>query len=162
MPKPVGYSGTPLDKKLGIAAGCVLALRGDADGLAAVESCLPVGVERLGQRSRAAFDVAVLAVRTRATLAREIRALAARANPAAALWVAWPKKTSALAGDLSENEVRAIGLAAGLVDVKVCAIDADWSGLKFVRRLVDRPRAPAASSAKRGSIRARGARKEKT
>jgi len=140
MPQPAGYSGTPLDKKLGIAAGCALALRGDAAGLATVESCLPDGVEQLGPRSRAPFDVAVLAVRSRAALTRELAALTARAKPAAALWVAWPKKTSPLAGDLGENEVRAIGLAAGVVDVKVCAIDADWSGLKFVRRLADRPK----------------------
>jgi hypothetical protein len=140
MPQPAGYSGTPLDRKLGIATGCALALRGDAAGLATVAQCLPDGVECMGPRSRAAFDVAVLAVRSQAALRREFAGLAARAKPAGALWVAWPKKTSPLAGDLGENEARAIGLAAGLVDVKVCAIDGDWSGLKFVRRLADRPK----------------------
>jgi hypothetical protein len=54
------------------------------------------------------------------------------------LWISWPKKSSSLAGDLDENVVREIGLAGGLVDVKVCALDADWSGLKFVRRVRDR------------------------
>ncbi len=162
MPEPVGYSGTPLDRKLGIAAGCVLALRGDAAGLETVESCLPDGVETLGPRSRAPFDVALLAVRSRSALEREFSAFAARAKPTGVLWVAWPKKTSPLAGDLDENEVRAIGLAAGLVDVKVCAIDADWSGLKFVRRLADRPGAGGTSRAARGSIRAKVARKKAT
>jgi len=60
--------------------------------------------------------------------------------PAGALWVAWPKKSSGVATDLTENIVRDIGLAAGLVDVKVCAIDNMWSGLKFVYRLKDRPK----------------------
>lgn len=151
MAAPAGYSGTPLDKKLGIASGCVLALRGDPAGLRTIESCLPDGVERLGARSRAEFDVGVCAVRERAVLAREFAALAARTKTAGMLWIAWPKKTSTLAGDLDENVVRAIGLEHGLVDVKVCAIDVDWSGLKFVRRLADRPKPSGTSRARAGS-----------
>lgn len=138
MANPAGYSGTPLDRKLGITAGCVLALVGDPGGLRTIAACVPDGVERLGPRSRADYDVGVLAVRERAELERAFARVAARARTDGALWIAWPKKTSALARDLGENEVRAIGLAQGLVDVKVCAVDADWSGLKFVRRVADR------------------------
>jgi hypothetical protein len=79
-----------------------------------------------------------------AELARRFPALKARLDPAGGLWIAWPKKTrkpaSGLVTDVTETDVRAIGLAAGLVDNKVCAIDDVWSGLRFVFRLVDRPK----------------------
>ncbi len=64
-----------------------------------------------------------------------------RMAPETTLWICWPKKTSALASDITGNTVRSAGLAAGVVDIKVCAIDEDWSGLKFVVRLEDRPAA---------------------
>jgi len=82
-----------------------------------------------------------------AEVARQLPALKPRLDPAGGLWMAWPKRASGLATDVSENAVRAVGLGAGLVDNKVCAIDEVWSGLRFVYRLVDRP--AAARSAKR-------------
>jgi len=74
-----------------------------------------------------------------ADVTRRMPALKARLDPAGGLWMAWPKKASGIPTDVSENAVRALGLAAGLVDNKVCAIDDVWSGLRFVFRLADRP-----------------------
>ena len=91
-------------------------------------------------------------VTRRAHLERQFPFLAQSAYPAGALWIAWPKSTSGVATDLSENVVRDIGLMCGLVDVKVAAIDDVWSGLKFVYRLVDR-RGPAGRSARRAERR---------
>ena len=72
-------------------------------------------------------------------LAKEFAGLAKQLAPAGMLWISWPKKTSGVASELDENKVRTIGLSQGLVDVKVCAVTGVWSGLKFVRRLKDRP-----------------------
>jgi len=83
-------------------------------------------------------DFAILFVKMKAELAKGFAPLRDRLESNGMLWVAWPKKTSGVASDLSEGIVRDFGLAAGLVDVKVCAIDDTWSGLKFVRRLKDR------------------------
>lgn len=84
-------------------------------------------------------DLILLFVRDRKSLEGRLAPAIARMGPATALWVCWPKKSSPLATDVDENVVRAAGLAAGVVDVKVCAVDADWSGLKLVYRLKDRP-----------------------
>lgn len=127
-----GYSGTPLPQKLGIKSGMRVALVAAPEGFRATLGGLPPEVA-LRADARAAADLYLLFVRSRADYARRLAALAPKLG-GAALWVIWPKKTSALAGDLGENEVRARGLAAGLVDFKVCAVDATWSGLKFVRR----------------------------
>jgi hypothetical protein len=78
-------------------------------------------------------------VTARRTLATRFPGLAQALTPAGMIWVSWPKGTSGVTTDLTENVVREIGLATGLVDVKVCAVDATWSGLKFVRRVKDRP-----------------------
>jgi hypothetical protein len=75
---------------------------------------------------------------TEKELARDFAKLAGRLNASGMLWIAWPKKSSGVVSDLSENRVQDIGLNAGLVDVKVCAINETWSGLKFVYRLKDR------------------------
>jgi len=88
----------------------------------------------------APFDVAIAFVGDARTLEREFGRLAAKLDDAGMIWVAWPKKASGVATDLGEDRVRAIGLAAGLVDVKVCAIDTTWAGLKFVRRKAHRRR----------------------
>ena len=85
-----------------------------------------------------AFDVAFVFVTDRTTLAREFRRLTPKLVDAGMIWIAWPKKASGVATELTEDAVREAGLTATLVDVKVCAIDATWSGLKFVRRLRDR------------------------
>jgi len=134
-----GYSGTPLPRKLGIREGGRLLLAGAPDGFAAVLGELPPGVE-LVAADAADVDVAVLFVLELAALEARFAALAAALQPAGGLWVAWPKRSSGVATDLTENVIRELGLAAGLVDNKVCAIDATWSGLRFVWRLRDRPR----------------------
>lgn len=132
-----GYSGTPLPQKLGIKAGHRLALIGAPRGFLDVLGPLPEGVS-VSAESRGAADVIVFFVDRRAELAKRFGGVARRLSEAGGLWVAWPKKASGVATDVTETEVRAIGLAAGLVDNKVCAIDDTWSGLRFVIRLKDR------------------------
>jgi len=83
-------------------------------------------------------DFAMIFSKSKGTLVKEFKRLTKQLAPAGMLWVSWPKKSSGVATDLDENIVREIGLAAGLVDVKVCAVTEIWSGLKFVRRLKDR------------------------
>lgn len=87
---------------------------------------------------KAPIDFAMIFTRSKAELTKEFGRVAKALSPAGMLWVSWPKKSSGVATDLDENVVREIGLAAGLVDVKVCAVTEIWSGLKFVRRLKDR------------------------
>ena len=132
-----GYSGTPLPKKLGIREGSRVAVVSAPDGFARVLEPLPTGVElRTGARGRC--DVVVFFVTRRAELARRFPGFVRALEPDGGLWVAWPKKTSGVATDLVFDMVQEIGLDAGLVDNKVCAIDATWSGLRFVRRVADR------------------------
>ena len=132
----VGYSGTPLPAKLGLKSGQrVLAVNPPAH-LPDLLSGAPVDLNWLHRAT--AFDVALVFVTDRATLSREFRRLAPKLPDAGMIWIAWPKKTSGVVTELTEDIVRETGLAAELVDVKVCAIDATWSGLKFVRRLRDR------------------------
>ena len=140
-----GYSGTPLPKKLGIKPGTRLGLVGAPDDFAETLGDLPDDVSpRRVARGESQFDVIVCFARSSKELARDLPALPARLLPTGGLWVAWPKKSAqksaGLATDLTEAEVRARGLATGLVDNKVCAIDDTWSGLRFVVRVVDRPR----------------------
>lgn len=136
MTGPVGYSGKPIAEKLGVRAGSRVLLSGlPAD----VELGLPPAATVHRRPGPRPYDVVVLFCPDAATLHQRFARLAERLGPAGALWVSWPKKTGGLRSDLDENLVRAHGLAAGLVDVKVAAVDATWSGLKFVRRLADRP-----------------------
>jgi hypothetical protein len=131
-----GYSGTPLPRKLGIKAGSRVLLDGAPDGLALEP--LP---ERATVHHRAGvgeYDVIVAFCRDAAHVVRRFEPLVTRLETAGGLWIAWPKRSSGVPTDLDENRVRDIGLAAGLVDVKVCAIDQTWSALRFVRRLTDR------------------------
>jgi hypothetical protein len=140
-------SGTPLAKKLGINDRVRYALVDPPDGfdrtLAAPQD------SSKAKRPDNECNVLVLFARTAAVLNAELEKLGAALAPTASLWLAWPKKTSALAGDLSDEVVRQIGLRAGLVDVKVCSIDETWSGLKFMHRVKDRPR--PSKKAKRGT-----------
>lgn len=131
-----GYSGTPLPKKLGIQAGMKAAtvnaptqytkLLGPLDGVR-IGSRLSPNLDFIHAFFRDAEDLATAFPRLRKSLAKD-----------GTLWISWPKKSSPLSSDLDGGQVRAIGLAGGLVDVKVCALDEDWSGLKFVYRLKDR------------------------
>jgi hypothetical protein len=137
-----GYSGTPLPKKLGIKPGFRVQL---ANAPAEVRGELSEALaECKVVKQAAALDFAMLFTESRAQLAKEFWRLAQLLAPAGMLWVSWPKKSSGVATDVDENVVRVIGLDAGLVDVKVCAVTDVWSGLKFVRRLKDRPASKAA------------------
>ncbi|HWC85002.1 MAG TPA: GNAT family N-acetyltransferase [Solirubrobacteraceae bacterium] len=135
-----GYSGTPLPRKLGIKTGHRIALL-KAPPAFATETLgeLAPGVT-VRRRARGPLDVIVAFVHSRAELERGLAGWRAALDPAGGLWIAWPKQSSGVASDLREGQVREAGLAHGLVDNKVCAIDATWSGLRFVFRLADRPR----------------------
>jgi hypothetical protein len=136
-----GYSATPLPKKLGIKQGHVVALIESPRGFDAVLGALPDGARvQNGARSAGPFDVVVLFAKSRTVLEKHFDRVAAKLDPAGALWVAWPKKASGVLTDLGENDVRTLALTRGLVDNKVCAIDDTWSGLRCVYRLKDRPR----------------------
>ena len=141
-----GYSGTPLAQKLGLKSGARLGLVKPPTDFAATLGELPAGVSpRTVAAGKSQFDVIVCFAPTMAEVARRLPALKPRLDPAGGLWMAWPKRSSGVATDVSENGVRAVGLATGLVDNKVCAIDDVWSGLRFVFRLVDRPRVARAA-----------------
>lgn len=127
-----GYSGTPLPKKLGIKPDSVVALLGAPRNFADRLGPLPDGA-RVRNGGRGASGLVVWFVRSRKELERNIAGIRDR-SWTDGLWIAWAKQSSPLATDVTETHVRAAGLAAGLVDYKVCAIDADWSGLKFARR----------------------------
>ena len=139
-----GYSGTPLDKKLGIKAGSRVAFPGAPDGFLETLGALPEDVEVVsspgGSRS-SSLDLIVFFTLEQSRLFETFPQLARKLTPSGMLWVAWPKKASGVATDLTENIIRDYGLSVGLVDTKVCAIDATWSGLKFVIRVKDRPAA---------------------
>jgi len=132
-----GYSGAPLPKKLGIKDGFQYALiDAPPDVIAVLKPSL--------QKCNAANDAKIplnyvmLFTKSTAALKKEFGKTAKNLSSAGMLWVSWPKRASGVETDLNENIVRDIGLAAGLVDVKVCAVTDVWSGLKFVRRLIDR------------------------
>ena len=131
VPVLAGYSGTPLPRKLGIKPGSVVRLVCAPIGFEATLGDLPEGarVRRRGEER----DLTIWFVRRISELRRSIAVMAGRVTTDK-LWIAWPKKTSALAVDVSATKVRAAGLAHGLVDFKVCAVDQDWSGLCFARR----------------------------
>jgi DUF3052 family protein len=131
-----GYSGTPLVKKLGIKEGFSIAFVNAPKNFAS-ELNLPPNVQA-GGSSRAPLDFVLLFVKSEKELKQKFVHLAAKLKPNGMLWVAWPKKSSGVRTDLSFNDVQTIGLDAGLVDVKICAVDEVWSGLKFVIRVKDR------------------------
>jgi hypothetical protein len=127
-----GYSGTPLVKKLGIAPNAIVALVDAPPGFEDLLIDLPEGV-KLRRQSRGQRNLTIWFARSSRDLQDGIERMALLAEQGP-LWVAWPKKASSLASDVTETVVRKVGLATGLVDYKVCAIDADWSGLLFTRR----------------------------
>jgi hypothetical protein len=152
-----GYSGTPLPKKLGIKPDCRLALVNAPGAFAKTLGELPPGVAPRPM-GRGTYDVILLFARDEASLARGLPAACSRLDADGGLWIAWPKKSSGIPTDVTEAEVRRQGLATGLVDNKVCAIDDTWSGLRFVVRVSERsssgtlkgfPRPPAKDSAGR-------------
>ena len=127
-----GYSGTPLAQKLGIKEGHRVVLLGAPSGFAkALEPLPPVSI---GTKLKGPADVIVLFVTARADLEARLDSIREAMDPAAGFWVAWPKKAAKIATDMTEQIVRDVALPTGLVDNKVCAIDATWSGLRLVIR----------------------------
>jgi hypothetical protein len=126
---PNNSSATPLPRKLGIAPGARVAVIGAPAGFAdQFEEAL------VSTRLRGRFDVIIQFARSHAALERRLDGLVAALEPRGGLWIAWPKRSSGVASDLDDHSVRQLGLGTGLVDNKVCAIDATWSGLRFVSR----------------------------
>ena len=130
-----GYSGTPLPRKLGIKDQFRVAI---FNLPAEVKSELKTSLASCNLATDGPLDFAMIFAKTAAELRKQFPRFAKQLAPPGILWISWPKKTSGVATDLTENEVRKIGLDCGLVDVKVCAVNEVWSGLKFVIRLKDR------------------------
>jgi hypothetical protein len=133
-----GYSGTPLAAKLGIRADQLVALVEPPDGFVGLLGPLPDTV-RFVAGLRGHRDVVVAFFVRRTELERRLAAMTKAITPDGALWIAWPKKASKVATDITEDVVRAVALPTGLVDNKVCAIDDVWSGLRLVVRRELRP-----------------------
>ena len=133
-----GYSGAPLAKKLGIKPGFRVALHNipanvKAELKDALADCRIVKADSL--------DFVLLCIKSQSELWKQFLRFSKQLAPAGMIWVSWPKKSSGVITDLDENDVRRIGLDLGLVDVKVCAVNEVWSGLKFVIRVKDRKKA---------------------
>jgi hypothetical protein len=132
--RTTGYSGTPLVRKLGFKPGIRAAYVAAPEGFAALLGELPDGVRVLARPAASGIDLVVMFTTARRELERRLERLRAAIAPDGMLWVAWPKRASGVATDVTEDVVRDIALPAGLVDVKVCAIDETWSALKLVIR----------------------------
>ena len=130
-PKLSGYSGTPLVKKLGVKPGSTLTLLSAPDGFVDELVGLPDDV-RVLSRSAGSPDLVIWFVRSKRELDGRIPAVSRLMGDG--MWIAWPKKASGVATDVTEDVVRGAGLKNGLVDYKVCAVNDTWSGLKFARR----------------------------
>lgn len=130
-----GYAGTPLPKKLGIKPGCTVTLVGAPSDFEEKLGELPSGA-KLKRQLRGRTDLVIWFVRSSGDLERRIGRMAARVGDGG-MWIAWPKKASGVVTDVMQGSVRRLGLASGLVDYKICAIDDTWSGLKFARRKSD-------------------------
>ncbi|WP_205678655.1 hypothetical protein [Aquisphaera insulae] len=133
MTKPAGYSGTPLARKLGIAAGSRVATRHAPDGYEEWLAPLPADVV-FGTKVERTTDLVHLFATERSVLEEELAALRPAIRPDAMVWVSWPKKASRVPTDITEDIIREVCLPLGFVDVKVCAVTDIWSGLKLVIR----------------------------
>ena len=132
-----GYSGTPLPKKLGIKENQRIALLNAPKDFLPELGDLPEGTS-IVKRVTAPLDLVLLFVDRERVLEKQFAQLAKKLSPNGMIWIAWPKKSSGVLTDLIFDRVQGIGLSSGLVDVKICAINETWSGLKFVIRLRDR------------------------
>jgi hypothetical protein len=132
-----GYSGTPLAKKLGIRAGARLFVRAAPDNYPQLLAPLPEGVLRV-RRFDAATDIGHLFATRRAQLQATLKDMRRAMRDDAVIWVSWPKKASRQPTDITEDVVREVALPMGLVDIKVCAVDETWSGLKLMLRRSER------------------------
>jgi hypothetical protein len=128
-----GYSGTPLAKKLGIGEGARLLVVGAPDGYDELVAPWPSRVERAA-RLDARTGLVHHFTASRATLCRALASYRRNMRPDCVIWVSWPKKASGVPTDITEDTIRTVALPLGLVDVKVCAVDETWSGLKLVLR----------------------------
>ncbi|MDQ2676164.1 MAG: DUF3052 domain-containing protein [Actinomycetota bacterium] len=137
MSPPAGYSGTPLPKKLGIKEGARLCVVREPEGFREALGALPDGV-RVSTRLGRDADVIVAFFTRRSELERRLSKLLDALDVDGGLWIAWPKRASGVETDIGENSLRELGLPLGLVDNKVCAIDATWSGLRLVFRRENR------------------------
>lgn len=137
--KPSGYSGTPLAKKLGIKEGFTIKLVNEPEYYFKLFDDLPAGLKKSADR-KSKKDFIHYFTKSAAQLNTEIKQLRHEMEENGMLWISWPKKSAKLETDLNENIVRDTGLRNGLVDIKVCAVDETWSGLKFVIPLKDRKR----------------------
>jgi hypothetical protein len=137
-----GYSGTPLAKKLGIKEKFRAALLHVPDDVRAElhDELVKCRIQSFGARTGRDLDFILLFAKSHAVLELELLSAAKALGPAGMLWISWPKKSSGVATDLTENLVRQRGLDAGLVDIKVCAVTEVWSGLKFVIPVKNRPK----------------------
>jgi hypothetical protein len=130
-----GYSGTPLPQKLGIKEGHAVALLGAPAGFATTLGALPIGATtRARLDGTTPLDVVIAFVTTREALVERVAAIRPRLAQDGGMWIAWPKKSSGVATDVTEQTIRDVALPTGLVDNKVCAIDDTWSGLRLVIR----------------------------
>jgi hypothetical protein len=133
MPPPAGYSGTPLAKKLGLKASSQVLLIGAPAGYTELLEPLPEGVV-FATTADATIDIAQVFVTRKEELATHLAALRKTLRPDAALWVSWTKKAAKVPTTVTEDTIRELALPLGFVDVKVCAVNAVWSGLKLVVR----------------------------
>jgi hypothetical protein len=133
-PAPAGYSGTPLSKKLGIKSGMSVAVLHGPEDFKKTLGTLPEGVELHTSLRSQQVDLVIAFVKERRHLAQNFGRLVAILPSDGVLWVAWPKKASRVMTDMSDGAIREIALPTGWVDIKVCAIDATWSGLKLMLR----------------------------
>lgn len=138
-PSTVGYSGTPLARKLGIAEGAGVVTVGAPTSYARLVAPLPAGA-RVTTRMPARPGFVHLFTTNRADLARHLGTLRDSLQADGVVWVSWPKKSSKVPTDITEDTIRAVALPMGFVDVKVCAVDETWSGLKLVIRRELRPK----------------------
>jgi len=132
-PQPAGYSGTPLAKKLGYKPGTKATVTGEPKHYRALLDPLPEGVA-FERAPSAKTELVHVFTTERADLAKQLAALRKKLPPDAAVWVSWPKKASKVPTDITEDVIRELALPLGFVDVKVCAVDEVWSGLKIVVR----------------------------
>ncbi len=132
-----GYSGTPLAKKLGIVAGSTIFLADAPKNYMELVAPLPEGV-RVVPKIDGETDIVHIFSAERARLAAALRATLERLKPDGTIWVSWPKKSSKVPTDITEDTIRDVALPMGLVDIKVCAVDEVWSGLKLVLRKENR------------------------
>lgn len=151
MAKTPGYSGTPLATKLGLKEGHSLLAWGAPEEFEAWLEPLPpaASVARVSRVGKSPCQVALVFVTRAKELERSFAAAKARLTDSGGLWVCWPKKSSGVESELTEDVIRAFGLETGMVDNKVCAVSEVWSGLRFVVRLNDRPAREVSRSVKR-------------